>query len=199
MFNLKSRQPPSNICPAIDFDTPELRELTAQMEEEYRAHLAGLPDTTPRRTILFYSRQGIRCNFLTAWFYRLAVKRSWRWAQEHGFTVCIVDYATPLGLLALEELISLRVKGEHFALYAARSAHSGTRKSWRMIRKPGWKLVPLLSQCDYRYTQFDPLQTLLRVYPLAGCYCTERGIEAAVHRLPEQLLLNWGIRPKGSR
>ena len=90
---------------------PELLLLTRRMEQEYQDRTAGGPRLDPERTLLFHSRHSWVCNFLTAPYFRRAVRRAFQWASERGFTTFLADYGTPFGLLALEELSDLRRSG----------------------------------------------------------------------------------------
>ena len=161
---------------------PGLILLTQKMEQEYQAHIAGEPCLDPQKAILFHSRHSWICNFLTAPYFRRAIRRSFQWAVEHGFTTFLVDYGTPFGLLALEVLSELRRTGVKFSLYAARSVHMGQRKSYRLHRESDTALVPLLARCDYNYTQFSPAQTIFRLYLKFDYFCTEAGIEQVRRR-----------------
>lgn len=113
---------------------PELLLLTRRMEQEYQDRTAGGPRLDPERTLLFHSRHSWVCNFLTAPYFRRAVRRAFQWASERGFTTFLADYGTPFGLLALEELSNLRRSGFRFSLYAVRSVHMTQRKSYRLRR-----------------------------------------------------------------
>ena len=113
---------------------PELLLLTRRMEQEYQDRTAGGPRLDPERTLLFHSRHSWVCNFLTAPYFRRAVRRAFQWASERGFTTFLADYGTPFGLLALEELSDLRRSGFRFSLYAVRSVHMTQRKSYRLRR-----------------------------------------------------------------
>lgn len=161
---------------------PDLILLTQRMEQEYRAHIAGEPCLDPQRAILFHSRHSWICNFLTAPYFRRAIRRSFQWAVEHGFTTFLVDYGTPFGLLALEVFSELRGTGVKFSLYAVRSVHMGQRKSYRLHRESDVSLIPLIAQCDYNYTQFSPAQTIFRVYLKLDYFCTEIGVERAAKK-----------------
>ena len=156
---------------------PDLILLTQEMEQEYQAHIAGEPCLDPQRAILFHSRHSWICNFLTAPYFRRAIRRSFQWAVEHGFTTFLVDYGTPFGLLALEVLLELRGTGVKFSLYAARSVHMGQRKSYRLHRESDVSLIPLIAQCDYNYTQFSPAQTIFQIYLKLDFFCTEICVE----------------------
>lgn len=114
---------------------PELLLLTRRMEQEYQDRTAGWPRLDPERTLLFHSRHSWVCNFLTAPYFRRAVRRAFQWASERGFTTFLADYGTPSGLLALEELSDLRRSGFRFSLYAVRSVHMTQRKSYRLRRE----------------------------------------------------------------
>ena len=156
---------------------PDLILLTQEMEQEYQAHIAGEPCLDPQRAILFHSRHSWICNFLTAPYFRRAIRCSFQWAVEHGFTTFLVDYGTPFGLLALEVLLELRGTGVKFSLYAARSVHMGQRKSYRLHQESDVSLIPLIAQCDYNYTQFSPAQTIFQIYLKLDYFCTEIGVE----------------------
>ena len=161
---------------------PDLILLTQEMEQEYQAHIAGEPCLDPQRAILFHSRHSWICNFLTAPYFRRAIRCSFQWAVEHGFTTFLVDYGTPFGLLALEVLLELRGTGVKFSLYAARSVHMGQRKSYRLHRESDVSLIPLIAQCDYNYTQFSLVQTILQIYLKLDYFCTEIGVERAAKK-----------------
>ena len=100
----------------------------------------------------------------------------------HGFTTFLVDYGTPFGLLALEVLSELRGTGAKFSLYAARSVHMGQRKSYHLHRESDVSLIPLIAQCDYNYTQFSLVQTILQIYLKLDYFCTEIGVERAAKK-----------------
>lgn len=158
-------------------EDPALAELTRQMEREHQEHLAARPCLEPQRTVLFYSRWDWVCNPLTVPYFRGAIRRAARWLTERGFTTFVADYGTAFGLLAMETLLELRETGYPFSLYAARSTSMGRRQSWRLFREADWELIPLISKCDYHYSQLSPVQTLLELYSTADCFCTEIGVE----------------------
>ena len=161
---------------------PELLLLTRRMEQEYQACTAGGPRLDPERTLLFHSRHSWICNFLTAPYFRRAIRCSFQWAVEHGFTTFLVDYGTPFGLLALETLSGIRVSNKSIRLYAVRSVHMGQRKSYRLHRERDISLIPLLSACDYNYTQFSPIQVISQIYLKLNYFCTEAGVEKVVRQ-----------------
>ncbi len=158
-------------------NNPDLILLAQEMEQEYQAHIAGEPCLDPQRAILFHSRRSWICNFLTAPYFRKAIRRSFQWAVEHGFTTFLADYGTPFGLLALEVFSELRETGVKFSLYAVRSVHMRQRKSYRLHRESDVSLIPLIAQCDYNYTQFPPAQTVFQIYLKLDYFCTEIGVE----------------------
>ena len=156
---------------------PGLISLAQKIEQEYHAHIAGEPCLDQQTAILFHSRHSWLCNFLTAPYFRRAIRRSYQWGAEHGFTAYLVDYGTPFGLLALEVFSELRSSGAEFSLYAVRSVHMQQRKSYRLFRESDAALIPLLSQCDYNYSQFSPAQTIFQIYLKLDYFCTEVGVE----------------------
>ena len=179
---LKRRKPPKafqewrSILWEIE-NNPDLISLTRKMGQAYQAHIAGEPCLDPKSAILFHSRHSWICNFLTAPYFRRAIRRSFQWAAEQGFTTFLADYGTPFGLLALEVLIEMRGSGAAFSLYAARSVHMKRRKSYRLRRESDAALIPLLAKCDYSYTQLSPAQTIFQIYLKLNYFCTEMGVE----------------------
>lgn len=107
---------------------PELLLLTHRMEQEYQDRTAGGPRLDPERTLLFHSRHSWVCNFLTAPYFRRAVRRAFQWASERGFTTFLADYGTPFGLLALEELSDLRRSGFILPVCCAERAYDAAEE-----------------------------------------------------------------------
>ena len=152
-----------------------LREYDAELQNDLDEYTRMEPTLCPRRTLLFgggyYSR---KCNFLTASRYRKHIRHTYTWAVEHKIDTFIVDYTTPIGLLALETLLSLRDAGESFRLYAVRVISVKERKSYRLIRETPIEIIFLIQKCDYIYR--FPMEMKEKVYSNVGVLCNIRGI-----------------------
>lgn len=106
-----------------------------------------------QRTLLFLSRSKEHdCNSITARKYRKSILLALQWAQEHGISTFVVDYATPLGILALETLLDERKKGAEFNIYTIRTTHVTLRRTYRLVKETPIELAILTSSGDYHYT-----------------------------------------------
>lgn len=138
-------------------EIPELEEAEAEkleelLDQEHEEYIRSEPVLIPRNTMLLGDNgPQIRCNFLTANRYRTAIHQVYEWAIAHNINVFIVDYTTPVGLLAMETLLDLRSSGEQFNLYAVKSKRISRRKSYRLIRETEIKLIWSINKCDYHY------------------------------------------------
>ena len=154
-----------------------LRAYDAELQNDLDEYTRMEPTLCPRRTLLFgggyYSR---KCNFLTASRYRKHIRHTYTWAVEHKIDTFIVDYTTPIGLLALETLLSLRDAGESFHLYAVRSISVRERKSYRLIRETPIEIIFLQLNCDYTYRSPNFIDMKEKVYSKVGVLCNTKGI-----------------------
>lgn len=154
-----------------------LREYDAELQNDFDEYTRREPTLCPRRTLLFgggyYSR---KCNFLTASQYRKHIRYVYTWAVERGIDTFVADYATPIGLLALETLLSLRDAGESFRLYAVRSISVRERKSYRLIRETPIEIIFLELKCDYAYRSPNFIEIKEKVYSKVGVLCNTKGI-----------------------
>lgn len=152
-----------------------LRAYDVELQNDFDEYIRMEPTLYPRRTLLFgggyYSR---KCNFLTASRYRKQIRHTYTWAVERGIDTFIADYTTPIGLLALETLLSLRDAGESFHLYAVRAISVRERKSYRFIRETPIEIIFLMQKCDYIYR--FPMEMKKKVYSNVGVLCNIKGI-----------------------
>lgn len=149
------------------------------------------PKLNPRRTMLFHSRpEEHGCNTLTAGSYRQKILNAVEWGKQHGITVFLVDYSTPLGILALETLVELRKTDCDFRVYSVKSCPVTKRRTYRTIPETGAELAILTTSTDYFYALM-PDETILRILPNAAIHCSEKGLWFARDKLPPYLLDTW--------
>lgn len=154
-----------------------LRAYDTELQNDLDKYTHMEPTLCPRRTLLFgggyYNR---KCNFLTASRYRKHIRHVYTWAAERGIDTFIVDYTTPIGLLSLETLLSLRDAGESFRLYAVRAISVRERKSYRLIRETPLEIIFLELNCDYTYHSPNFIEMKEKVYSKVGVLCNTEGI-----------------------
>lgn len=166
-------------------------EEIADMERYMQEHEAAEPELDPRRTMLFHSRTDEHsCNAMTVTAYRNRILYALEWAQEHGITTFLADYATPFGLVALEMLVELRKTDNSFRVYAIRSMPITMRKSYRLVPETRIELAFLSTSADYSY-HLHPAEAIIRVMPNAATQCSEKGLWVAKEKLPPYLLKAW--------
>lgn len=154
----------------------EIEEMKKMFEDKTTA-----PKIDQRRTMLFLSRpEEHDCDFVTAPKYRKNILLALQWAQEHGISTFVVDYTTPLGILALETLLDERKKGAEFNIYTIRSTHVALRRTYRLVKETPIELAILTSSGDYHYTMQPDAAALFMFSQIAihfteaGCWLCER-------------------------
>jgi len=162
----------------VDMSRVEEKMSTEEKEEIRRMFEEDLPTAPPidrRRTLLFLSRpEEHDCNSITVLKYRKNVLLALQWAQEHGISTFAVDYATPLGLLALETLLDERKKGVEFKIYTIRSTHVALRRTYRLVKETPIELAILSSSGDYNYTML-PDEATRFMFSHIAIHFTEAG------------------------
>lgn len=166
-------------------------EDAADIKQTLREHRENEPKLNPRRTMLIQSRPDENsCNMLTAGSYQQKILNAVEWGKEHGITTFLVDYATPLGILALETLVELRKTDDAFRVYSVKSLPITKRKTYRLIPETGAELAMLSTSTDYSFSLM-PDETILRILPNAAILCSEAGLWFAKDKLPDYLLKTW--------
>ena len=169
-----------------------LPEDVEEIRNTIRDHEKNEPSLTPEKTMLIFSRpEEHKCNAFTASSYRHKVHTAIGWAQKNGVNTFLADYCTPLGLLALEELIELRKAGEDFRVYGVRSTYIGKRKTYRLVRETPIEMAFLAARADYTYHEL-PEYMVRFVFPQAGIHCTERGLWYSKEKISPEASKLWG-------
>lgn len=160
-----------------DDDDEDLAAFEEQTRRDRQRHLEEAPVIRPQRTVVIFSLSSeSRCNFLTAWAYRVYLRRAYHQLRGQGVNTFITDYSTPLGLLAHEVLIELRRSGEIFHLYTFRHSYLSERRTYRLIRETPLEIIRLTLEADYRYYLAYQLSDVRSFQATAGTLLTERGI-----------------------
>lgn len=140
----------------VDFDVstiegnPEFQLWAKELSLEYEEYMAAMPQLEKKRTIFIFSADGgPAVNRLTAHFYRRQIAKQYKHLHRLGIDTFICDTMTPLGLIALAELVGLRKKGEDINIYGLR--YSRSPKNYRMQRKHSLNIVFLVCKCNYDY------------------------------------------------
>lgn len=163
----------------------------ADIQKDMEEYAAAEPKLDPRRTMLFFSRPDEhRCTAVTAPFYRKRINRAVQWALDHGINTFLADYATPLGLMALEILIEHPGRHKAFHVYAIKSTFINKRRSYRLVKETGLEIAILTSSADYSYHDL-PVETLQRIVPCAGTRYTEKGLWVSQDKIPPYILEAW--------
>ena len=118
--------------------------------------------------------RSIRCNFLTATWYRKRIRAEIQWVREHEIALYVADYTTPFGLLALEELIKDRKKNGGIKICAYRTMLFGKRRTYRLWKEPELDVTLLCGQADYYYGT-HPSDALAFLLPQIAIHCSETG------------------------
>lgn len=151
--------------------TLSAEELETLTDEDM---MCSRPVLTMRRTMLFGGQNtSMKCNFLSAHFFRSNIRQAFAWAVDHGIDVFIVDYTNPIGLLAMETLIGLRNAGE-FYLYAVQGRTISKRKSYRLIWETNLELIFLVQKCDYNYGRLFVREMDEEIFSKSGVIYTEK-------------------------
>lgn len=131
-------------------DDPKYQQLDKELDDAYEEYIAAMPQLEKKRTIFIFSADGgPAVNRLTAHFYRWQIVRQYKHLYRLGIDTFICDTMTPLGLIALAELVGLRNKGENISIYGLR--YSRSSKNYRMQRKYRLNILHLICKCDYNY------------------------------------------------
>ena len=158
-------------------DVDELREMNELLEQEDEEYVRSEPILVPKNTMYFGGGKSKRkVNCLNASRYRTDIQQACTWALSHGINVFVVNYARPIGLLALETLLDLRRAGETFQLYVDQITHIRHMKSYRLIRETDIEIIFMLSQCDYRFQRLTILERFDKISSRVGYRYNEDGI-----------------------
>lgn len=158
-------------------EVDELREMDKLLEQEDEEYVRSEPILVPQNTMYFgggKSKKKVNC--LNASYYRTDIQQACTWALSHGINVFVVNYARPIGLLALETLLDLRRAGETFQLYVDQITHIRHMKSYRLIRETDIEIIFMLSQCDYRFQRLTILERFDKISSRVGYRYNEDGI-----------------------
>ena len=167
-------------------------EDTKEIERTIREHEENEPVLNPEKTMLIFSRpEEHKCNVLTVESYRDKLRVAIEWARKNGVDTFLTDYSTPLGLLALEELLELREAGENFMVYGVRSTYFAKRKTFRIVPETPIEMAFLAARADYTYHE-TPEYTVHFIFPQAGIHCTERGLWYSKETIPSEAVKLWG-------
>lgn len=151
-------------------------EDVEELERTIREHEENEPTLIPEKTMLVFSRPEERkCNALTVGTYRNKVHTAIEWARRNGVNTFLADYCTPLGLLALEELLKLREAGADLRVYGVRSTYIDKRKTYRIVRETPIEMAFLAARADYTYHKL-PAYMVHFIFSQAGFHCTESGL-----------------------
>ena len=176
-FSLNKILESANDLAATVEEIEEFRELDKRLQQEYEEHIRSEPVLIPQNTMYFGGgRNKKRVNFLNADHYRAEIKKAYTWAISHGINVFVVNYARPIGLLALETLLELRHAGETFQLYVDQITCIRHMKSYRLIRETDLEIIFMLSQCDYRFQRLTILERFDKIASKVGYRYNEDGI-----------------------
>lgn len=158
-------------------EVDELREMNELLEQEDEEYVRSEPILVPKNTMYFGGGKSKRkVNCLNASRYRADIQQACTWALSHGINVFVVNYARPIGLLALETLLDLRRAGEMFQLYVDQITHIRHMKSYRLIRETDIEIIFMLSQCDYRFQRLTILERFDKISSRVGYRYNEDGI-----------------------
>lgn len=156
----------------------ELKELDKSLQQEHEEYIRSEPILIPQNTMYFGGgRPKKKVNFLSANHYRADIQKAYAWAISHGINVFVVDYAKPIGLLALETLLDLRCSGETFRLYAVQTARLRCLKSYRLIRETDVEIFLMLAKCDYHFHYLTILEMFDKISSRVGYLYNEDGIQ----------------------
>lgn len=147
----------------LELSKEEAEKVNKVVDSYYEERIRSEPVLTPQNTMLFGGGpHKKKLYFFNANYYRADIRKVYAWATAHGINVFVVDYTTPIGLLALETLLDLRHAGENFRLYALQAAPISYRRSYRLFRETDIELIFLIQKCDYRFNQCD--LTILEIF-----------------------------------
>jgi len=176
-FSLNKILESANDLAATVEEIEEFRELDKRLQQEYEEHIRSEPVLIPQNTMYFgggKSKKKVNC--LNASRYRTDIQQACTWALSHGINVFVVNYARPIGLLALETLLDLRRAGETFQLYVDQITCIRHMKSYRLIRETALEIIFMLSQCDYRFQRLTILERFDKIASKVGYRYNEDGI-----------------------
>ena len=168
-FSLNKILESANDLAATVEEIEEFRELDKRLQQEYEEHIRSEPVLIPQNTMYFgggKSKKKVNC--LNASRYRTDIQQACTWALSHGINVFVVNYARPIGLLALETLLDLRRAGETFQLYVDQITCIRHMKSYRLIRETDLEIIFMLSQCDYRFQRLTILERFDKIASKVG-------------------------------
>lgn len=156
----------------------ELKKLDKCLQQEREEYIRSEPILIPQNTMYFGGgRPKRKVNFLNASHYRADIQKIYAWAISHGINTFVVDYAKPIGLLAMETLLDLRCAGETFNLYAVQTAHIRHMKSYRLIRETDIEIIKMLVKCDYYFHNLTILEMFDKISSKVGYHYNEDGIQ----------------------
>lgn len=173
----------------LELSTEEANKVSRIVDSYYEERIRSEPVLMPQNTMLFGGGpHKKKLHFFNAAHYRADIRKAYAWAAAQGINVFVVDYTTPVGLLALETLLDLRHAGEGFRLYALQGAPISYRRSYRLIRETNIELIFLTRECDYHFSQCDLtiLEIFDKISSKAGYFYNEDGI-----RINETNLEGW--------
>ena len=166
-------------------------EEKTRAERTIRACEENKPILDPVKTMLIHSRpEEHRCNIFSANSYRHKLLAAIELARRNGIDTFLLDYYTPFGLLALEELVKLRAREDAFRVYAVRSTSLRNRRTYRVIRETPIEMIVLPGCADYIYHEM-PEYVIRYILPMAGVRFSENGFWYSRDLLPPEKLKMW--------
>lgn len=176
---LQEKFDPAANAPQNSLSDSRTRLVEALLFRERELALDSSPKLIPRRTMLFYSIPSCKeCNALTAHYYRKKIRSAYFLSREHGITTYLVEYSGPLGLLALETLLSLRDEGEEFTLYCVAVRGDAASKSYRLLPETTEERLQMQHRCDYNYFHVSRTYFESNLRKGAGISFSEKGFSA---------------------